>query len=148
MESWAEWSLFSTGLLEAMHSTKPPGLASGRYTWLWFAHSLLSCPAVSPVQGIRVVSVKEFATNFPDAKDLLALFPHNRSIKHVMSGCRYSLIFSTLHLNTIRSKDMNFDLKWLRKHASEINQKRKHMASTIKMSPTPASCCRAVLNIH
>ena len=89
MESWAEWSLFSTGLLEAMHSTKPPGLASGSYTWLWFARSLLPSSAILPVRGLQVVSVKEFATAFPDGKDWLALFP-KQSINQAMSACRYS----------------------------------------------------------
>ena len=146
MESLADWCSFTTGLLEAMHFTKPPGLDSGSYTWLWFARSLLSSSAILPVEGLQGVTVKEFATAFPDGKDWLALFP-KQSISQAMSACRYSEspLFFTLHLCTIGSADMNFDFRWLRKHASKINQKREHMASEIQMSPRPASCCRAVL---
>ena len=149
VESWAQWCSFQTGLLEAMQSTKPPGLASGRYELLWFARSLISHPAVSPIQDIEGVSVKEFATAFPDSNNWLGLFKHG-NISDAMSECKYtaSPIYFTMYLCTIGSKDMNFDLERLRRHSGEIAQKRKDVESEIHMSPTPASCCSAVLNNH
>ena len=40
VKSCADWVSFTTGLLEAIHSAKPPGLASGAYTQMWLPHSL------------------------------------------------------------------------------------------------------------
>ena len=146
VKSCAEWVSFTTDLLEAMRSTKPPGLTKGTYAKLWFTRSLLiaSCPEDFPVKG---VSVEEFSRAFPDARNWLALFPKG-SIRAAMSECKYSAApaLFTMHLCMIGSKDMNYDLTWLRKHAADVAQKRKLLASEIHMSPTPASCCLAVLN--
>ena len=146
VKSCADWISFTTGILEAMNTTKPPGLTSGTYSRLWFARSLLiaSGPEDLPVEG---VSVKEFSKAFPDAKSWLELFPKG-SISAAMSECRYSAspALFTMHLCLIGSKDMNYDLAWLRRHATDIVEKRKRLASEIHMSPTPSSCCLAVLN--
>ena len=152
VKSCADWVSFTEGLLAAMHSTKPPGLASGTYTKLWFTRSLLisSCPEDLPVKGVDIMSVEEFSKAFPDARSWLALFPKGGSIREAMDLCKYSgspALF-TMHLCMIGSKDMNYDLKWLQRHAGDIAQKRKRLASDIHMSPTPASCCLAVLNDH
>ena len=148
VKSCADWVSFTTGILDAMRTTKPPGLTSGTYTQLWFARSLLIASGPEDLQ-VKGVSVKEFSEVFPDAKNWLALFPQG-SISAAMSKCGYSAspALFTMHLCLLGSKDMNYDLAWLRRHAKDIAEKRERLASEIHMSPIPSSCCLAVLNEH
>ena len=68
-------------------------------------------------------------------------------IKEAMKQLKYKgppLLF-TMHLCLVGSKSMNFDSRWLERHATEIEKCHKAVEAAIGMGPTPTFICTSIL---
>ena len=68
-------------------------------------------------------------------------------MKQAMAACKYNgppQLF-TMFLCLVGSKNMNYDIAWLEKHAACIKKTHASMEAEAGMSPIPAAVCLEVL---
>ena len=146
VNTWKGFCAFSAALFTATAETSVPGLRKGSgYTQRWLARSF-AFAASSECLGVEKITTEQLAEICPDAKGWLHLWPR-MPVKEAMKQAKYTgpaLLF-TMNLCLVGSKSMNFDIKWLERHANDIDKRHKDVEAEIGMGPTPASICTGIL---